>query len=402
MSKYHSYLNTATGIIKTYSGEAPLPVFLKSFFSANKKYGSTDRKQIAHICYCYFRLGKIIDTHAINGSDELLKQYMLAGLFVCTNKPDQILEGLVPGWKDKAHLPVEEKFIFLKNAGLPVEINDVFPWPGLLSNDINHHQWCCSFFTQPDLFLRIRPGQKLNVLKKLSDAQISFYLKDECTLALPNLTKIDEIVSPDAEVVVQDYSSQRVSDFLKPVKAHYKHFIKIWDCCAASGGKSILAKDYFGNANLTVSDLRQSILANLQSRFRRAGINRYRSFVADLSQHNIPADPSGYDLVICDVPCSGSGTWSRTPEQLYFWEENKLDHYTDLQKKIASNTIPFLKPGGYLLYITCSVFRKENEEIVEMIRGRFNLALIQMHVIKGYAEKADTMFGALLRKETGK
>lgn len=400
MSKFYSYLNTATGIIKNYSGDLPLSVFLKSFFSVNKKYGSKDRKQIAHICYCYFRLGKITDKFSINSNDALLKQYMIAGLFVCADKPDEILEALAPGWNHNVQLPIEKKIIFLKDAGLAIEIKDVFPWPGMLSNDIDHYEFCRSFFIQPDLFLRIRPGQKSNVIKKIAIAKLSFCIKNEDALAIPNLTKIDDIVSPDEEVVVQDYSSQRVGDLLHPVKEDRKDIIKIWDCCAASGGKSILAKDYLDNVDVTVSDIRQSMLANLQSRFRRAGINRYKSFVADLSQQNIPADPSGYDLVICDVPCSGSGTWSRTPEQLYFWEENKLDHYIGLQKKITSNVVPFVKPGGYLLYITCSVFRRENEEIVETIIAKFNLALIQMHVIKGYGEKADTMFGALLRRES--
>ncbi|MFT3948807.1 MAG: Fmu (Sun) domain-containing protein [Agriterribacter sp.] len=398
MSKFHSYLNTASGIIKSYSGDLPLSVFLKSFFSANKKYGSKDRKQIAHTCYCYFRLGKIIDKISLNDNDELLKQYVLAGLFVCADKPNQMLGALVPGWNDKAHLPIEEKCIFLKDTGLPVEINNVFPWPELLSNDIDHHRFCRSFFIQPDLFLRVRPGHQSNIIKKLSDAQIAFSVKGKGALALPNLTKIDDVISPDEEVVVQDYSSQSVREFFKTVKENNEQSVKVWDCCAASGGKSILAIDYFGNVDLTVSDIRASILINLQSRFRRAGISRYRSFVADLSLHNTPADPSGYDLVICDAPCSGSGTWSRTPEQLYFWEENKLDHYTELQKKITSNIIPFIKPGGCLLYITCSVFKRENEAIVEMIKKQFNLALIQMHVIKGYNERADTMFGALLRK----
>ncbi|MCC6286662.1 MAG: Fmu (Sun) domain-containing protein [Chitinophagaceae bacterium] len=398
MSKFHSYLNTASGVIKSYGGDLPLSVFLKSFFSANKKYGSKDRKQITHICYCYFRLGKIINKSSVNSSDALLKQYMLAGIFICTDKPDLVLQALVPGWNDKVNLPVEEKFIFLRAEGLPVEIGDIFPWPEMLSNDINYQQFCKSFFIQPDLFLRIRPGYKSNVIKKLSNAQINFSVKDEEALALPNLTKIDDIVLPDEEVVVQDYSSQMVGEFLKPLKEHNKQLIKVWDCCAASGGKSILAIDYLGNIDLTVSDIRASILTNLQSRFRRAGITRYKSFIADLSKRNIPADSSGYNLVICDAPCSGSGTWSRTPEQLFFWAEGDIVRYTDLQNKITSNIVSFIKPGGYLLYITCSVFRNENEKIVEMIREKFNLELIQMNVIRGYNEKADTMFGALLRK----
>jgi 16S rRNA (cytosine967-C5)-methyltransferase len=399
VSKFYSYITTASGIINQYKGDMPLSVFLKSFFGANKKYGSKDRKQIAHICYCYYRLGKIVNTSALQGNDELLKQYMLLGLFVCSIEPNPILETLMPDWNNKVYLPIEEKFFLLKKSGMDIEMNSVFPWPQMLSSDIDYHQFCKSFFIQPNLFLRIRPEHKSTVIKKLTDAQIGFTLKNDNTVALPNLTKIDEIVLLDKEVVVQDYSSQKISNFFKPVKADYTHHtIKLWDCCAASGGKSILAKDYFGDIDLTVCDIRASILINLQSRFKRAGINRYTAFVANLAQRNTIANTLSYNLIICDVPCSGSGTWSRTPEQLFFWQKDNIAHYVDLQKKIIDTIIPFIKPNGYLLYITCSVFKKENEEMAEMITQKYNLTLIDMQVIKGYNEKADTMFAALMKK----
>lgn len=396
MGKFYSYLNTACGIIKSYGGALPFSVFLKSFFAANKKYGSKDRKQITNICYCYYRLGKTIPG-AIS-TDEILKQYLLAGLFVCTDKPDEVLEAVAPGWNSKIHLSVEDKFSFLKEIGIAIDLNAVFPWPQSLSNDIDCLSFCKSFFLQPDLFLRIRPGHAAKVFKKLSDASVNFSAKGDDTLVLPNLTKIAELLQQDKEVVVQDYSSQRVAAFLRYLTEEYKYGIKVWDCCAASGGKSILAADVFNGIELTVSDARATILKNLQKRFAHAGIKKYKSFVADLTRPNIPADTKGYDLIICDAPCSGSGTWSRTPEQLYFWKEDKITHYTTLQQQITSNIIPFIKPGGYLLYITCSVFKNENEDIVNGIVKNFDLELIQMHVIKGYDEQADTMFGALMRK----
>ena len=57
-----------------------------------------------------------------------------------------------------------------------------------------------------------------------------------------------------------------------------------------------------------------------------------------------------------------------------------------------------LKPGGHLLYITCSVFKKENEENVSFIKENFHFDLIKMEVLKGYDKKADTLFAALLKK----
>src|SRR5690606_23481303 len=100
---------------------------------------------------------------------------------------------------------------------------------------------------------------------------------------------------------------------------------------------------------------------NLEERFRHAGIRGYKAFVADLSvgeenYKNIPFKKGSIDLIILDVPCSGSGTWGRSPEYLRFFDEKEIDHYAALQKKILTNSIPYLKKDGIILYSTCSVF----------------------------------------------
>ncbi len=100
-------------------------------------------------------------------------------------------------------------------------------------------------------------------------------------------------------------------------------------------------------------------------------------------------------MIIADVPCTGSGTWARTPEQLLYFRKEQIEKYTSLQKKILQNVIPHLKKGGHLLYVTCSVFKKENEEIVTFIQEELHLTLINMEILKGYEMKADTMFAAL-------
>jgi len=153
------------------------------------------------------------------------------------------------------------------------------------------------------------------------------------------------------------------------------------------------------NVELTVSDARDSILVNLKKRFSKAGIKNYNSFVADLAQNNLQHRTSNFELIICDAPCTGSGTWSRTPEQLYFFDD-KIDRYSTLQKKIVSNIIPRLRKNGYLLYITCSVFKKENEEVVEFIQSDSKLDLMKIELLKGYDKKADTMFVALFKKNS--
>jgi len=100
-------------------------------------------------------------------------------------------------------------------------------------------------------------------------------------------------------------------------------------------------------------------------------------------------------MVICDVPCSGSGTWSRSPEHLPLFQEEKIVYYSSLQKRIVQNVIPAVKANGYLLYITCSVFKEENEDVVKFIQANSSLRLYKKEVLKGFDKKADTMFAAL-------
>ena len=389
MSRYYSYINSAKGILSIYRGEEPLSSFLKKYFSANKKYGSKDRKQIAHLVYCFFRLGKVVMNTSI-------EEKILIALFVCSTESNEILAALKPDWNEKCKLPLNEKLLVINSSLL---ISEVFPWKEELSEGIDQEKFCGSFFIQPDLFLRLRPGKEKMVIERLQQAGIDFKMIAETCLALPNASQIDAIVELDKESVIQDHNSQRTGEFIKSGILNLKSEITVWDCCAGSGGKSIMAYDINPKIELTVSDTRESILVNLQKRFAKAGIKNYKSIIADLAGPNFQFSTFNFQLVIADVPCTGSGTWSRTPEQLYFFNERRIEEYSVLQKKIVSNVIPHLKSGGSFVYITCSVFKKENEEIITFIKENFHLKLKQMEVLKGYDKKADSMFIAVLEKE---
>jgi len=240
----------------------------------------------------------------------------------------------------------------------------------------------------------LRPGWEEKVKAKLTKAEIPFNILSQSCLALPNASKLDEVIVINKEAVIQDYSSQRVSELLHfPEGFLPRH---VWDCCAASGGKSLLVHDHYPQINLVVSDVRENILANLSKRFKEAGIKHYESFVADLSH---PVNPGrSFDLILADVPCTGSGTWGRTPEQLLFFKEEKIKEYAARQKKIVLHTYPHLRAGGYFLYITCSVYQQENTEVIAFIQQETNLKLVRSALLKGYADKADTLFAALLQK----
>ncbi|MBK8774099.1 MAG: hypothetical protein IPM10_04585 [Chitinophagaceae bacterium] len=126
-------------------------------------------------------------------------------------------------------------------------------------------------------------------------------------------------------------------------------------------------------------------------------LRRIKLFVADLTAENRPIVNEFFDIILCDVPCSGSGTWARTPEQLFFFNENNLAGFTQRQQQILSHAISCLDSNGLLFYITCSVFAAENENIVQWALSKYNINLQQQQYFKGYLQNADNMFVAVFK-----
>lgn len=392
MMRFQSYFNTAVTLIQGYNGGIPLVHYLKQYFAAEKKHGAKDRKYISQLCYSYYRLG-----HALK--DLTVKERLRIALFFAEKTPGYWNGLYKQDWLKNWSEDLVERVAYVEQLYPVFSIQHIYPWKEEMSAAVEQADLCYAQFTQPDLFIRIRPGKEEQVKQKLRSAEISFTEAGDSALALPNGTKLDTILLIDEEAVIQDLNSQQVQLF-------FPHDIvatpiRIWDCCAASGGKSILAKDVLQDVELTVSDARNTILHNLRSRFERAGIREYKAFQADLSTSTFQTTENEYDLVICDAPCTGSGTWSRTPEQLYFFGTDKITLFTALQRKISQNIVKAVKPGGYLLYITCSLFKRENEAIVELLLSENQtLELVKQELLKGYHQKSDTMFAALLKKKS--
>ncbi len=384
-ARLDNYIQMALALIERYDGATPLSAFLKQYYAQNKKHGSRDRKLISHLVYTYYRLGKYAATNQ--------QQRLLIALFLSEPADSQWSVCLPEAWQQMMQASLGEKCSYLQTQNLTITPAAIFPWIEGLSEGIEKEAFVWQHLQQPDLFLRVRPGRMKKVVEALNTNTIAFEADGNC-LRVANGTKIDQLLTINKDVVVQDRSSQQVANLFSYFQeASIK---KVWDCCAASGGKSILLMDTLPGILLSVSDIRATILHNLRQRFAEAGIAQFQSFLADLSQP-LPVKQQ-YDAIICDVPCSGSGTWGRTPEQLSFFNTQEISRYAQLQATIAGNAIPHLKQGGYLLYITCSVFAAENEMNVNKLAEQHSLKLITLEVFTGYQYKADTMFAALLQK----
>ena len=149
-----------------------------------------------------------------------------------------------------------------------------------------------------------------------------------------------------------------------------------------------------------MSDVRESVLSNLEERFAANQIRNYQKKVLDLTQNPDPIlHHYEFDGIILDAPCTGSGTWGRTPEMISQFSEGRIAGFQQLQQNIARNVVKYLKPGKPLIYITCSVFKEENEEMVRFLQEELKLELEQLEVLKGFIRKADSIFIARLIKK---
>lgn len=372
-------LKSTEEIIQSYRCEIPLAHFLKNFYKAHPKLGSRDRKAISEAVYIYYRVALFFQNEtSIFGT-------IAKGIILCGTQNiflNQILTEYLP---ETIEIPTWETG--KKNTAL--------------SAGITEQEWVAGHWQQPALFLRIQKNKEKN-LALLTARGIPFELlklpgiNENYCISLANGTKVDQIL-PATDYIIQDFSSQSAITIAADFRKENLTNCSVWDVCAGAGGKSIFWKYLFPKDKIFATDIRKSILHNLRERFRLLNLPVPKTEVMDLSQENGQDTISqDFEIIICDVPCSGSGTWSRTPEQYYFFREEKLKTFQSVQYPIAIHASQKLKPGGIFVYITCSVFEAENENVVQKLLDSTKLRLLHQGIINGMPHKADSMFMAIL------
>ncbi len=383
---WQAHLRTAEQVLAHYEGEEPFPLYLKSFFRDNPKFGSRDRRRIAQLCFQFFRLGQ-----ALSGFP--LKERMLAGVLLSAPVAEILASGFFPQLTASIKDTYQARMAAVLGLWPDFALQEVFPGREHLSEGLDTEDFLVSHFTQPDLFIRLRPAKAEQIRQRLKTSDIPHVFESAMAVRLPNATSLELLGTSDCEFVVQDLSSQRTADWM-PAPADIPSRPVVLDLCAGSGGKSLLAFDKYPGASIRASDIRPTILRNLETRFKAAGIQRYSVTEEDLSGTYDRAmnDVIKGDLVIADVPCSGSGTWSRTPWEMAMFEVSDIPGYQHLQRSLLVNALKRVARGGHFVYITCSVFRPENEDNRDFILKQGGFRLIDAGVIRGYDQRADTMY----------
>lgn len=340
-------------IISAYKYDQPFHHYFAGLAKQNRSWGSKDRKLYRNVSYAYFRMG-----------------------FATQNRPLKDMIELAFN-----HLQEPEQISFDAEA--------FFPFPSVVSKAIDFKAWASSHLKQKPVYLIAQHQKRSTCLAFFNDNQIAFEEYAPNQFMLPADSKCDELTEQGAAWIMDRASSEATN--LIDIK-QYEH---VWDACSGAGGKSLfLTQKYDIVFNLTCSDKRFTILENLKRRFALLNLKMPKVELIDLMEPSHISDL--YDVIILDVPCSGSGTWGRTPEHVLTFTEQMPDNYAKIQRKIVANALKNLKPDGRLYYLTCSVFGKENEENVKHFEINHHLKCVRQQYVHGDYKLTDNLYFAEL------
>ena len=213
----------------------------------------------------------------------------------------------------------------------------------------------------PPMCLRVnrRRATPEAVAAELQQAGVATQLLDGEAILLPQPVAVDKLPGFAAgRFSVQDYGAQQAARLLDAGDGQ-----RVLDACAAPGGKAAhLLERAAVDLTALESDARRmpALAANLE----RLGLDAALK-VADATQTGAWWDGAAFDRILLDAPCSASGVARRHPDSKWLRREGDVEHFARRQAQLLASLWPTLKVGGKMLYCTCSMFARENEQLVE-------------------------------------
>ena len=366
---YIFYQNCAT-LLFEYDGGTPFHLYLKSCFKENKNWGSTDRKRYRSACYYFWR----------------------NAFGVSRQSPEIILHWL------QTHFTPEMENMESNSNYNPYQSLDQY-----LSQNITTDLLTPWFIKEPLVWLSNGNITLKGLQGQLIKAGITIEQTHGNAIAVSGQVNLNPWVD-NGNAYIQDISSQTAMDWTTQPMAAYCHANSdVWDCCSGAGGKSISLLKQYPTTKLTCSDVRSNILENLKQRFQLLGLKQPILFVASLNgyndSHKSKDSSQSYNVILADVPCSGSGTWRRNPENLHFFDTQIITQFAERQLSILQNVLPSLAIGGYLVYLTCSIFAAENENnIKQILQSNINLQLVSEEFCGGIDLHGDFIYRSVIQK----
>lgn len=248
-------------------------------------------------------------------------------------------------------------------------------------------------------------GIRINTLKvsisdykqMLQDTGISFEISE----AIPEWLWISNLSGSPTQlpgfdsghVYIQDLSSVKASVLLSPKPGE-----RVLDVCAAPGSKTTHMAALMQNQGRIIaleSSERRS--KQLVENCKRLGVENVEVLVCDALTWQ-PENPEGFDRILVDAPCSGSGTIRHQPDGLLQWRNDQVEGYCATQSALLEKVAVFLKPGGTLVYSTCSLDSRENQDVVNLFLKQHPALTCKQMDVSVITHQQDGFFAALIQK----
>ncbi len=214
---------------------------------------------------------------------------------------------------------------------------------------------------QPPMMLRVNQqyGTRDDYLDQLTAANINAHAIEHCPDGVLLETPCDVYALPGfstGEVSVQDGAAQLVAKILD-----LKPDLQILDACAAPGGKTGHILEHYPDNNVTAVDIAPNRLQSIEQNMARLNLQA-TLIAADAAETKSWWNGQHFDRILIDAPCSGTGVIRRNPDIKLLRRPDDIAALAAQQQRLLDNLWPLLKPGGLLVYTTCSALKQENEQ----------------------------------------
>lgn len=344
----------------------PADVALADLFKRNRHYGSRDRRFFSALVFSWFRWSGWLDRLPATPAQAA------AAYALDATEPHPAALVWNPAFEPAGILDLQAKSLAVArwfNLAQPPAWQDLVPaWtepellhagqPGLF------HRFVTAVQARPPVWLRCKRGRSAEVLSALRDAG----LPARTHTTVPDAIAVEGAIpaaqlqrATDGAFEVQDLASQCVGHFCDAQPG--EHW---WDVCAGAGGKALHLADVLGDAGSVIAtDVRRSALGELA---RRARASHASNVTIRESQAAgvVPVLPAAsQDGILVDAPCSGMGTWNRSPDARWRTSREDLPRLAEQQLAILRQAAPALRAGGRLIYAVCSLARTETANVVQ-------------------------------------
>lgn len=361
--RHEAHYATAIELLEIIFDGAPVEKTLTGWARSNRYAGSRDRAAVRDIVFDALRSKR---SFAWLGGSETARGVIHGMLLSEGQEPGTVFsgEGYAP-----SPLTVDEQTATRPNldeAPDAVRLN----YPEFLQSDLEASLGARLESALLSMQMRAPIDLRVNTLKcDIGMAQAALEAEGVQTKELPECitalrvteggrTIASSQVYKNGFVELQDVASQMAASF-----ADAKPGMTVLDYCAGGGGKTLaLALGMQGQGRLVAHDVNPKRMKDIAARADRANAK------IEIAENGPPPDLlANCDLVFVDAPCSGSGAWRRNPNEKWRLTADKLDNFNLSQLDALTTGLRYVRPGGHLVYATCSMFVRENRQIVDAV-----------------------------------